>query len=165
MHARYTAAIGAIALLVSAMAAPQRASADPPVIGECTFAVTPLRLGNYNSFAHVVTAEPMTLSYSCSDSSVKPGVVRLTSSSGDTVRRYMTDANGNRLYYEICLDPQCKEPIGPRGVNLSSSGARRAVSGSSDTVSGMLALYGVIAPLQDVHAGPYHDNVTVSTVY
>ena len=164
MHSRYIATIGAIVLLASGVAAPQRANADPPAVGGCTFSVTPLRLGNYDSFAHTVTVEPMTLSYSCSDSSVRPGIVRLTSSSGDAIQRYMTDGHGDRLYYEICLDPQCQEPIGSQGVNLSSS-RRRTTNDPDGTISGMLALYGVIAPLQDVHAGPYHDNVTVSAVY
>lgn len=162
MHKAYAVAIALVATLGwnIVLARPAEAAFSIPT---CIVSVSPLQIGAYNTFRHTATVTPVTLEYSCTGGSERETerVVRFLSNGSAATQRYMVDASGDRLYYQICLDPTCQAPVGPQGMKLGA-GAERESFDREDGAHGSITLYGVIAPLQNVGVGNYTDKLQVS---
>jgi spore coat protein U-like protein len=166
MHCKRLTFAFTVAALVAVAAGPLTAgSKSQPIRGPgtafCTLAGPPLEVGTYDPQRVAPVLATVAWQFVCVGSDPRPQNFTLHGHSAGDVTFFMTNTRGDRLAYEICVDPACTEPLGT-GIGNLNPAVRPATAAASGELAGSLVFYATVPAGQSVPAGSYQGALTVT---
>lgn len=152
----------AILLGIVAFLSPEATAAQGSPFN-CTITATGINFATYDIFRLSPTTATGSIGVTCNNPPQNPAspltvTISLSSgSSGTFAQRQMTSSGGDRLSYNLCIDPSCVTVFGD-----GTGGSRTLTNFVTNAAPWNVTFYGRIPAGQDVSAGSYADSVTVT---